>query len=87
MSEPVGQMLAHYRLVEKIGEGGMGVVWKALDTRLDRHVAIKMLPERLMADPARRRRLEREARAAASLSHPGIAVVHEVGRTMAGSSW
>jgi tRNA A-37 threonylcarbamoyl transferase component Bud32 len=72
-------MLAHYRLVEKIGEGGMGVVWKALDTKLNRHVALKILPAELTADDERRLRFQREAQAAAALSHPNIAVIYEVG--------
>ncbi len=79
MSVESGQMLSHYRLVEKIGEGGMGVVWKALDTKLNRHVAIKVLPSELTADPERRLRFQREAQAAAALSHPNIAVIYEVG--------
>ncbi len=71
-----GQMLSHYRLVEKIGEGGMGVVWKALDTSLDREVAIKFLPETFAADSERAVRFEREAKLLASLNHPSIATVH-----------
>jgi serine/threonine-protein kinase len=71
-----GQRLLHYRLIEKIGEGGMGVVWKATDTALDRQVAIKVLPETLAADAQRLARLEREAKLAASLNHPNIATVH-----------
>ncbi len=74
-----GQILSRYRLVEKIGEGGMGVVWKALDTELNRHVAVKILPQELTADAERRLRFKREARTAASLSHPNIAVIHEAG--------
>ncbi len=74
-----GMMLSHYRLVEKIGEGGMGVVYKGLDTKLNRHVAIKLLPQELTSDPERRLRFEREAQAAAALNHPNIAVIYEVG--------
>ena len=74
-----GQMLSHYRLVEKIGEGGMGLVWKALDTKLNRHVALKLLPPALTSDTERRLRFQREAQAAAALDHPNIAVIHEVG--------
>jgi Tol biopolymer transport system component len=70
------QELLHYRLVEKIGEGGMGVVWKAIDTTLDREVAIKVLPEAFTADAERLERFEREARLLASLNHPGIAGIH-----------
>jgi Tol biopolymer transport system component len=71
-----GETLLHYRLVEKIGEGGMGVVWKAIDTTLDREVAIKVLPDTLVDDDERLARLEREAKLLASLNHPNIAVVH-----------
>ncbi len=71
-----GQKLSHYRLVEKIGEGGMGVVWKATDTTLDRDVAIKVLPEDFAAEPERLARFEREARLLASLNHPNIAGVY-----------
>jgi serine/threonine protein kinase len=65
-----GQQLLHYRLIEKIGEGGMGVVWRAEDTKLGRQIALKVLPERMAADPERRARFEREARAVAALNHP-----------------
>ena len=71
-----GQMLSHYRLVEQIGKGGMGVVWKALDTRLDREVAIKALPDDFADNPERLRRFEREAKLLASLNHANIATVH-----------
>jgi len=71
-----GQILAHYRLIEKIGEGGMGVVWKALDPTLDREVAIKFLPEGFARDPDRLARFEREAKLLASLNHPFIATVY-----------
>src|SRR5262245_12103625 len=72
-------MLAHYRLLERIGEGGMGVVWKAFDTRLGRQAALKVLPPELTEDPERRRRMLREARAAAAVTHPNIATIYEVG--------
>ena len=71
-----GKMLLHYRLVEKIGEGGMGVVWRASDTTLHRDVAIKFLPETFARDPRRLARLEREATVLASLNHPNIAAVY-----------
>jgi Tol biopolymer transport system component len=71
-----GQQLLHYRLIEQIGEGGMGVVWKALDTTLDREVAIKVLPATLSDDSDRLARLEREAKLLASLNHPNVATVH-----------
>jgi serine/threonine protein kinase len=67
-----GQQLLHYCLIEKIGEGGMGVVWRAVDTTLDREVAIKLLPEKLAADPERLARFEREAKVLASLNHPNL---------------
>jgi serine/threonine-protein kinase len=69
------QNLLHYRLVEKIGEGGMGVVWKAVDTTLDREVAIKILPDQFAQDTERLARFEREAKLLASLNHPNIAAV------------
>ncbi len=75
-----GQMISHYRLVEKIGEGGMGVVWKAEDSILNRTVAIKVLPAELALDEKRRRLFLDEARLAASVSHAHIVQVHELGR-------
>ena len=76
MSVEAGQTLSHYRLIEKIGEGGMGVVWKAIDTTLDREAAIKFLPEGFTADTDRLARLEREAKLLATLNHPYIAAVY-----------
>ena len=73
-----GWDLLHYRLVEKIGEGGMGVVWKAIDTRLDREVALKLLPGKLEADLHRLARLESEAKAVAALNHPNIVTIHSI---------
>jgi serine/threonine protein kinase/dienelactone hydrolase len=76
-----GTTLLHYRLVEPLSEGGMGVVWKAVDTTLDREVAIKVLPEAFANDPERLSRFEREAKLLASLSHPNVAAIyglHEV---------
>ena len=73
-----GQTLLHYRVVEKLGEGGMGQVWKAVDTSLDRAVAIKVLPDAFAADAERLLRFEQEARLLASLSHPNIAAVYSV---------
>ena len=72
MTFAAGAQLDHYRLVETIGEGGMGVVWRAHDTSLDRDVAIKVLPERLARDEEFLARFEREAKAIAALSHPNI---------------
>jgi serine/threonine-protein kinase len=71
-----GTLLLHYRLVDKVGEGGMGVVWRAVDTTLDRQVAIKVLPDVFVNDPDRSARFDREARLLASLNHPNITTVH-----------
>ena len=70
------RLLGHYRLIEKLGEGGMGVVWRAADTTLGRDVAIKVLPDLFAEDPDRLARFEREAKVLASLNHPGIATIH-----------
>ena len=76
MSIEAGRQLLHYRLIEKIGEGGMGVVWKATDTSLGRDVAIKILPETVSEDAERLARFDREAKLLASLNHPNIAAVY-----------
>ncbi len=76
MNPQPGEMLLHYRLAEKIGEGGMGVVWKAVDTKLDREVAIKILPADVSADAERLARFEREAKSLAALNHPNVAQIH-----------
>ncbi len=78
MSLEPGRMLSHYRLLAKIGEGGMGVVWRALDTSLDREVALKLLPDELSQDPERLSRLESEARIVAALNHPNIVTLHSI---------
>jgi len=75
----IGQTLGPYRITAKLGAGGMGVVWRARDERLGRDVALKMLPDALVADADARARLLREARAASGLNHPNILTVHEVG--------
>src|SRR5687768_18157581 len=72
--------LGHYEIVSILGRGGMGEVYRGRDTRLDRSVAIKVLPAFLSADPERRQRLEREARAISGLSHPHICALYDVGR-------
>ena len=75
MNDLVGRSLGHYRIVELLGKGGMGEVYRAWDERLDRDVAVKVLPEEVAADPERLKRFEREAKALAALSHPNIATV------------
>jgi serine/threonine protein kinase len=74
----VDQLIGHYRILEKIGEGGMGVVYKAHDTHLERFVAVKVLTPDRVADPERRRRFGLEARAASALNHPNIVTVHDI---------